>query len=238
MKRPSILIPLIFVAIVATMMTTCTHKPQDFPVPITKVPTPVDSSKITPADTGLCFERDILPIFISNCTMSGCHDAITRAEGYELDNYQNIVSNGIVPGNAASSQLFQSLLNTGGGDPMPPAGALSAAQIALIQQWINKGALDSGACATNKCDTNNYTYSGAISPMMQLYCVGCHSTASGPAGNLANYNSVKVIALNGRLVGDISHSIGYNAMPKGGPQLSACQITQVEKWITAGALNN
>ena len=36
----------------------------------------------TGPDTSLCFERDILPIFISNCAKSGCHDASSHQEGF------------------------------------------------------------------------------------------------------------------------------------------------------------
>ena len=52
--------------------------------------------KETPAiDTGICFKRDILPIFNSNCAVSGCHNKTKAEEGYILDSYQNIVRKGI-----------------------------------------------------------------------------------------------------------------------------------------------
>ena len=47
-------------------------------------------------NAAICFERDILPIFNSKCAMSGCHDAGTAAEGYDLSNYKKIISDGIV----------------------------------------------------------------------------------------------------------------------------------------------
>jgi hypothetical protein len=36
----------------------------------------------------------------------------------------------------------------------------------------------------------------------------------------------------------MAFAAGYSAMPKGGNKLADCQITQVQKWIQAGALNN
>jgi len=121
-----------------------------------------------------------------------------------------------------------------------PIGApkLSASQLDVIKRWIATGAIDSGACSSFTCDTNTYTYSGTIAPMMQTYCTGCHNSASYVGGSLMDYNSVMNAAVNGRLIGDIAHSSGYNAMPLGGAMLQDCQVTQVEKWVAAGAPNN
>ena len=191
------------------------------------------------SDPGICFERDVLPIFVSNCAKSGCHDAQSREKGYVLDSYQNIMKKGIVPGNVAASKIWESVaISTGEEDKMPKeAPALTAAQLDIIKRWIAAGAVDSGACSS-PCDSNNFTYSGAIQPMMQLYCVGCHNSASAAGGALTDYASVKNAAVNGRLIGNISHQSGYNAMPPTGIQLSDCQVAQVKKWVDAGALNN
>ncbi len=174
-----------------------------------------------------------------NCAKSGCHDAITGAEGYKLDNYQDIVRRGIVPGNTSGSKIWRSVATSSGEDRMPRnAAPLTAAELNLLNRWIAAGAKDSGAC-TSGCDSNNFTYSGAIAPMMNLYCVGCHNSASAAGGSLMDYASVKNAAVNGRLIGNISHQAGYNAMPPGaGIQLSDCQVAQVKKWVAAGAPNN
>ena len=37
------------------------------------------------------FVNEIMPIISSNCTMSGCHDNITHAEGVNLTTYTNIM---------------------------------------------------------------------------------------------------------------------------------------------------
>jgi len=225
-KKSPVIVLTMLTAIMAT--NSCVHQPYVMP------------EDQRTGDPDICFERDILPIFQSNCAKSGCHDAASHEEGYVLDNYANIVKKGIYPGNPAASDIYQSITTATGEDFMPrDAPALSAASVSLIKRWILGGAIDGGtACSTNTCDTNNYTYSGAIAPLMQSHCVGCHSAASVPGGALNNYSSVKNAAVNGNLIGDISHEAGYNPMPKGGTKLSDCQITQVKKWVAAGALNN
>jgi hypothetical protein len=39
----------------------------------------------------ICFERDVLPIFVSNCAMSGCHVLIPRKDGVILTDCKNII---------------------------------------------------------------------------------------------------------------------------------------------------
>jgi hypothetical protein len=218
-----------FVVVVLLIFNSCKHAPYVLP----------ESART--GDPNICFERDVLPIFVSNCAKGGCHDQSSFRAGYVLDNYKNIVARGIVPGNPAASIIWQSIgLNVSGVKHMPQgAPSLSSDQLSTIRRWITTGAIDSGvACNVTVCDTNNFTYSGAIAPMMHLYCVGCHASPSDPGGSLADYNSVYQSAVNGRMIGSIEHQPGYVAMPQGGPQLSDCQITQVKKWVAAGAPNN
>ena len=102
------------------------------------------------------------------------------------------------------------------------------------------GAHNDTNCIVN-CDTTKYTYSGAIAPMMQKYCNSCHATASASSGGgivLDTYSGVLAQAQNGKLLGDLQHATGFNAMPKGGNKLSDCKVTQVSKWIQAGSPNN
>ena len=217
----------VFLSAGAIALNSCVHAPYVLPA--------TDRA----ASPGICFERDIQPIFISNCAKSGCHNSPRGAGGYTLDNYADIVKKGIVPGNPAASKIWESVdMNIFGVSHMPINQAgLTIAELDLLRAWIVAGAVDSGNCA-NTCDSTNYTYSGAILPMIQVNCVGCHSSASATGGSLADYTSIKNAAVSGRLIGDISHSPGYNAMPLGGLQLSDCQVAQVTKWVAAGAMEN
>ena len=227
-KSGAVLVVLLLTICGWIFTNSCTHQAYVLP------------ASMRTGDPNICFERDVLPIFQSNCAKSGCHDGDSRKAGYKLDTYQDIVKKGIVPGNPAASKIWESIsMKIFDVEVMPiNAPALTASQLSVIRQWIATGAIDSGACNTTVCDTNSFTYSGAIAPIMQLYCTGCHNSPSSTGGNLSDYNDVMNAAVNGRLIGDISHLPGYNAMPQGGTMLEDCQITQIKKWVAAGAPNN
>jgi hypothetical protein len=215
------------IAGVLSMPTSCTHQPYVLP-----------ESQRT-GDPTICFDRDILPIFQSNCAKGGCHDAGSGRAGYVLDSYDNIVKKGVVPGNVAASKIWESISFATGDNKMPrDAPGLSDASLYTIKRWIQTGAIkDTGGCSAF-CDTNSHTYSGTIAPMLQTNCVGCHNSSSAPGGSLADYNSVKATAQSGKLYGSIAHLSGSVAMPQGGAMLEDCKITQVRKWIEAGMPNN
>lgn len=91
---------------------------------------------------------------------------------------------------------------------------------------------------TGGCDTTNVTYSGSVKPILDGYCNNCHSTAVASGGVvLDNYDGVVIPALNGKLMGTVKHSSGFNAMPPG-TQLDDCKIATLNKWVQAGAPNN
>jgi cytochrome c553 len=146
------------------------------------------------------------------------------------------VREGISPGNANGSKLYRVLLEDGE-DRMPPDAPLSEAQMDSIAAWINQGAKNTKDCNCF-CDTTQYTYAATIQVTINSYCVGCHKPGSlGGNIDLAGYSGVKIQASNGMLWGSVTHAPGYVAMPQGG-KLSDCQITQIRKWIDAGAANN
>lgn len=188
------------------------------------------------ADT-VYFVNEIQPIINSSCAMSGCHDAVTRAEGVELTTYAKIIRY-VTPFKTSGSKLYTESLKTDE-DRMPPAPkpALTSLQLSKISKWINQGAFNNQC--SGGCDTTNFTYSGAVLIMNDTYCKGCHNPASLGGGiDLSTYASIKIQAANGKYLGSIKHSTGFFAMPKGGSKLSDCQIRQVEKWIQAGMQNN
>jgi len=224
-KVRKVMVLALFIAVMC--INSCVHAPYVLP----------ESQRTN--DPGICFERDVLPIFVSNCAKGGCHDALSHEKGYQLNSYANIVKKGIVPGNPAASKIWESVTTASGEEDKMPQNAppLSGAQLDLIKRWIASGAVDSGAC-TGNCDTADFTYNGAVAPLMQAYCVGCHNSAGAPGGSLTDYTSVTNAAVYGRLIGNISHLPGYNPMPSASLQLTDCQVTQVKKWVAAGALNN
>jgi cytochrome c5 len=187
----------------------------------------------------VCFESEVLPIFQSNCTQSGCHNAISREKGYDLSNYDGIVKKGITPGSYRKSELYKVLVQPAGAMPPKPYTLLSDAQIGVIALWIEQGAMNTTDCRVNTCDTSSVTFSGSVKPILQTYCNGCHSGAA-PSGDISyeTYDATKPTALSGSLAGAIEHTSGYSAMPQGGNKLTDCSIATIKKWIALGAKND
>jgi len=93
--------------------------------------------------------------------------------------------------------------------------------------------------AATGCDTTNVTYSNTITPLMTDHCNVCHSTAVASGGIVTdNFNSLKIIAANGKLWGAVDHQQGYSPMPKSSGKLSDCNLSKIKKWIDAGSPNN
>ena len=91
----------------------------------------------------------------------------------------------------------------------------------------------------NSCDTSNVKYSVQIVNTIAANCLGCHTGASAPGGiMLDTYTDVRTVAMSGRLLGAITHSPGYRAMPDFAPKLSECRIAEIRTWIRNGMLNN
>ena len=89
------------------------------------------------------------------------------------------------------------------------------------------------------CDSSNVTYSQTIAPIMSTNCNVCHTTAN-PSGGVVtdNYPDLNLVVLNGKLWAGVSWSSGFSPMPKGGAQLSACDLGKIKKWINNGSSNN
>ncbi len=190
-----------------------------------------------PGTNDICFERDVLPIFQSNCAMSGCHDAATRADGVQLTDYSSIMNTGDVkPGKPMDSDVYEEIVE----GKMPPYGysKLTQTQIDLLNKWISEGAKNGVDCPST-CDSNTFTYSGAVSKIMTQRCVGCHS-GSNPSGgiDLSSHAAVKAQAARGALMGSILGKAPWKFMPQGGAALSSCEVAQIRKWIDAGSPND
>lgn len=189
----------------------------------------------------VCFERDVLPIFQSNCTQSGCHNSNDREKGYDLSSYDNIIKKGIRAGNYRNSDIYRVLVKAGGDEAMPPApyNRLSEDQITTIALWIEQGALNEVCDTSVVCNTSNVTYSANVKPILSTHCNGCHG-GSAPFGNIdyTTYNGVKKTVDNGTLLGSIQHDAAYRPMPEGANKLSSCNIALIKAWIDAGAPNN
>ena len=145
---------LVIVCIILIFIYACKHT-VDIPV----VAKPTDTTTTgsgTGTGTGgsslVCFESQILPIFTSNCAKSGCHAVGSSQDGYTLDSYNGIrFSNnkGIKPGDPNDSEIYEAITENDVNKRMPLGEpALSAAQVALIKQWILEGAQNTTNCGT------------------------------------------------------------------------------------------
>ena len=184
-----------------------------------------------------CFTRDILPVLVSRCATTNCHDGISHKEGYNYTTYAGTMGS-VSTGNPGNSKLYQVIKLTSGESKMPTSSSpqLSTAEIDSIGKWIGYGALDE-TCG-EVCDTiNSVTFSGTIWPIMQTSCTGCHTGASAGGGIiLANYANVQTVAANGSLMNSL-RGTGVSIMPKGS-SFSACRIRQFDLWVKSGSLNN
>ncbi len=117
-------------------------------------PTPTDSG-----DTGtppLRDAADVEPILDASCAFSSCHGDAGQVGGLDLeDAYGNLVDvesdrvaglTYVVPFDPETSYLLAKLQGTqdelgGAGNQMPLGGELDAASLAIIETWIEDGAL-------------------------------------------------------------------------------------------------
>jgi hypothetical protein len=87
----------------------------------------------------ICFVGEILPIFQSNCTMSGCHSS-SGGEGLDLTTYDGIMQ-GVSAGNAMQSRVYTALISVWAAEGMmPPDRPMSIQNRSKIKVWIEQGA--------------------------------------------------------------------------------------------------
>jgi uncharacterized membrane protein len=181
----------------------------------------------------VCFNTEVLPLYVSYCASSGCHDVTTHRSGVITTTYSYIM-NGIRPKNANGSSFYSII-----GNGMPPQShaQLSSTQVAVIKKWIDQGALNTNC--TNVCDTTVYTYSGSIQAILTNNCAGCHGTSPGSSNvYIGTYASAKAYISANKTT--FNNAINYSAsiaaskrMPPSG-KLVDCKLLQIQKWINNG----
>jgi mono/diheme cytochrome c family protein len=192
----------------------------------------------------ICFVQDILPIFLSGCGITECHDEESHQEGYVLISYETIMEKGIEPFDPGDSEIFEAVTETGD-DRMPPEPRppLTSEQIAALQTWISDGAPNND-CPDSQCDTiGTISFSSQVNPIIRGNCIGCHNSTQANGGViLEGYAQVAAYAQTLRngtpvLLGVIKRLSGFQPMPPGF-SLSTCDISKIELWIEQGAVNN
>jgi hypothetical protein len=88
------------------------------------------------------------------------------------------------------------------------------------------------------CQTENISYTGFVRPFLVAGC-SCHVNGNRDGSvNLEGHSNVRTFVDNQLLLRVIKHESGVIPMPLGQPKRSDCDISKVEAWIRAGALNN
>jgi mono/diheme cytochrome c family protein len=228
----------------AAMLDACKIRQFEIWIRDTSFTPPPDTTHPCNPDT-IYFEMDVLPIFLSSCAKSGCHDA-TAQEGVRLDSFAAAMGSDVItPGNPGNSELYKKINETDPEDvmPPPPEAQLNADQKEIIRKWIAQGAQN--LYCDEMCDTSNVTFSGTIWPnIIQKYCFGCHNGVNASGGiHLENHAQVAAQAAipagqPGSLWGALSHNASNFPMPKNQPPLSDCKLAQVKKWIDDGTPDN
>lgn len=179
------------------------------------------------------FRNSVYPLILSGCAKSKCHDQTTHKSGLVLDNYADIYRL-VTPFDPQQSKLYTVLYSNPDGR-MPPELPFSEEEKSTIYWWIKQGAFNNG-CDSTGCDSLNVTYSLSILPILQDWCITCHS-GSKPGGgiNLDGYDQVVAAANSGRLMGAVRQESGFQPMPQPGTyKLSPCDINLLSIWIRTG----
>lgn len=185
--------------------------------------------KVKPAPHRVCFQRQILPIYVSYCSRleGGCHDAGNPR--IALVTYAGIM-NGIKPMNADGSWFFH-VIGTGMAPWAEPQ--VSSAQLDTIRQWINEGAKDT-ICDPVTCDTTGARYTNDVQQIFANYCDGCHGSTVYPTGiQFSNYEWATgyINADPDRFLRAIRYSAGpQKNMPPVAP-MNACDLARLEAWV-------
>ncbi|MBE2285844.1 MAG: DUF1553 domain-containing protein [Prosthecobacter sp.] len=103
------------------------------------------TTSLSAAPAKVKFNRDVRPILSDKCFFCHGPDPKKREADMRLDERDAAIeAKAIVPGKAEVSEMIQRILTTDADDHMPPAksklGDLTAAEIAILKQWINEGA--------------------------------------------------------------------------------------------------
>ncbi len=119
------------------------------------------------------FESDILPIFEAKCL--ACHGEKLQQNGLDLRTQESVVKGGesgpsVEPGEPKESLLYEKV-ETGS---MPLVGEkLSEAELAVIREWIEGGALKEGQEA-RPSRIVKVTDRDVMVPILHVRCAACH----------------------------------------------------------------
>ncbi|MDQ2769820.1 MAG: cytochrome c [Bacteroidota bacterium] len=118
------------------------------------------------------------------------------------------------------------------------AGALAALALALS----GGGCTYSHGSEPGPCnDPTPSTYAAVIAPIVAQNCLACHGSTVyqtlGGGNDYSSYQSFTRLSA-AYLMSSVRHEPGADPMPKGGTQLSDCDLARLQAWVDAGRPNN
>jgi hypothetical protein len=98
------------------------------------------------------FEKSIRPLLHRRCLSCHSTEAKKRRGGLLLDSHDVVLAGGdsgpaVAPGDAAKSLLIQAVRHEHATVHMPPAGKLPPREVALLEEWVRRGAPFPGTSA-------------------------------------------------------------------------------------------
>jgi mono/diheme cytochrome c family protein len=201
----------------------------------------------TVALAGPRFETDVLPILRAKCM--GCHGEKAPQADLSLTKRDALLKGGksgaaVIPGKPNDSVLL-SMISTG---RMPMAGAkLTAAELALVRQWIEEGALNDGESADA---ARPQVAQRDVESILAAKCWVCHGRREKQAGlDLRTFASMRKGGKSGPAIvpGNTDASLLVKRIaaqemppPKLQEQYSVRGLTEdefakVKQWIANGA---
>src|SRR5665648_377168 len=171
----------------------------------------------------ICFESEVLPIFLNSCAIAGCHD-VSGERGYVLNNYFDI-SHAMVPGKPEESPVYKAMITSFGESRMPPDKPLSLENRTVIRLWILQGAKLT-SCQDPEGQEPGYVNPRAcfqrdILPVLVSSCAitGCHDAATHEEGYIFEGYSTTMAAVRpgnpaeSKLYNVITTASGEDRMP-------------------------
>jgi hypothetical protein len=103
---------------------------------------PLRADPVSPADAEF-FEKQVRPLLAERCDK--CHGGPKVKGGLRLTSHAELLAGGdsgpaVVPGKPAESLLVKAVRYEADGLRMPPEGRLSAADVATLVRWVERGA--------------------------------------------------------------------------------------------------
>lgn len=177
-------------------------------------------------------------IFVKKCSM--CHMGKEAAAGVDVSSRDALVATGpVIPGNPEGSRLFDSLAK--GRMPKGAMGPLSSAEIAVVRQWILRGAPGPGKPE----ELPEPTFRSLRSYFERKACLGCHGVEKKEAdldlttyeGWMANFG---VVVPGAPEESSLYLKVDFGEMPPTDPPqpLPKAAVEALRKWIADGAKEN